>query len=241
MSTLAAPSQSPSPSIAKVSPIASWRHTIGLACVFLGLTAAGAYFQLHDRGHAQGSTSSHVPLYLSLIAIEYGLFRYVKAGIRGHGVSVQNLIGERWNNYREALRDIGLALCFWAVWMGGERLWTHVFPASHAVSINGFLPRKPLEIALWIIVSISAGISEEIAFRGYFQRQFWSLTGNKWAAVCLQGVLFGMGHGYQGAQAMVRIVIIGIAFGALAAWRGSLRAGIMAHALGDILSGLFGI
>jgi membrane protease YdiL (CAAX protease family) len=88
---------------------------------------------------------------------------------------------------------------------------------------------------------MSAGISEEIAFRGYFQRQFGALTGSKWAAVCLQAVLFGMGHGYQGVQAMVKIALFGALFGTLAIWRGSLRPGIMAHALGDILSGIFGI
>lgn len=239
MSTLAVPSHPPS--VAGMRPIASWRHTVGLVCIFLGTTAVGAYFQLHGKGQAVASPSSHISIYLSLVAIGFGLFRYVKAGIRSHGFSVQDLVGGRWSNSREVFRDIGLAVGFWVVWMGGERLWGYIFPVSHAVSINGFLPRKPIEIALWIIVSISAGISEEIAFRGYFQHQFGSLTGNQWAAVCLQGVLFGIGHGYQGTQAMVRIAIIGIAFGALAAWRRSLRAGIMAHALGDILSGIVGI
>ena len=84
MSTLAVPL----PRTARISPIASWRHTAGLVCVFLAMTAAGAYFQLHGRVQTRGSTQSHVPLYLSLFALEYGLFRYVRAGIRGSGVSV---------------------------------------------------------------------------------------------------------------------------------------------------------
>jgi hypothetical protein len=67
------------------------------------------------------------------------------------------------------------------------------------------------------------------------------LTGSKWAAVCLQAVLFGVGHGYQGVQATAKIALFGALFGALAIWRGSLRPGIMAHAFGDILSGIFGI
>ncbi len=125
--------------------------------------------------------------------------------------------------------------------VGVDKLWSQVFGISHAVSILTFLPRRPLEVALWIAVSISAGISEEIAFRGYFQRQFGALTGSKSAAVCMQAVLFGMGHGYQGKQAMAKIAVFGAMVGGLAIWRQSLRPGILTHALADILSGIFGI
>ena len=225
----------------KTEPVAPWLHTIILALVFLGLAAAGAIFQRRASAHPLSAGSSHIVLYLSLIAMEYGLFRYVNAGLARRGVTMKSLIGGSWNSLRDVLRDAGLALGIWAIWVGAEKLWGHIFVISHAVSIQTFLPRKPLEIALWIAVSISAGVSEEIAFRGYFQRQFGALTGSSWAAVCLQAVLFGVGHGYQGGQAMAKIALFGVLFGALAIWRGSLRPGIMAHALGDMLSGIFGI
>jgi membrane protease YdiL (CAAX protease family) len=80
-----------------------------------------------------------------------------------------------------------------------------------------------------------------VVFRGYFQRQFEAFTGSKWLALCLQAVLFGISHGYQGAQACVKIAIFGALFGLLALWRGSLRPGIIAHAGSDILSGIFRI
>jgi membrane protease YdiL (CAAX protease family) len=225
----------------KTEPVAPWFHTIILAVVFLGLAAAGAIFQQRASAHSLIAGSSHIVLYLSLIAAEYGLFRYVNAGLAHRGVTMKSLIGGSWNSLSDVLRDVGLALGIWAIWSGVEKLWGHVFEINHAVSIQTFLPRKPLEIALWISVSISAGISEEIAFRGYFQRQFGALTGSKWAAVCLQAVLFGVGHGYQGIQAMAKIALFGVLCGALAIWRGSLRPGIMAHALADILSGILGI
>jgi hypothetical protein len=225
----------------KTAPVAPWFHTMVLAFVFLSLAAAGAIFQRRASAHPLSAGSSHLILYLSLIAVEYGLFRYVNAGLARRGVTMKSLIGGSWNSLRDVLRDVGLALGIWAIWSGVERLWGHVFEMSHAASIQALLPRKPLEIALWIAVSLSAGISEEIAFRGYFQRQFGALTGSKWAAVCLRSVLFGVGHGYQGVQATAKIALFGAFFGALAIWRGSLRPGIMAHALGDILSGIFGI
>jgi uncharacterized protein len=225
----------------KTEPVAPWFHTIILAFIFLGLAAAGAIFQRWASPHPLSAGSSHIVLYLSLIAMEYGLFRYVNVGLARRGVTMKSLIGGSWNSLSDVLRDAGLALGIWVIWAGVQRLLGHVFEVSHAVSIQTFLPRRPLEIALWIIVSISAGISEEIVFRGYFQRQFGALTGSKWVAVCLQAILFGVGHGYQGVQAMAKIALFGVVFGALAIWRGSLRPGIIAHAFGDILSGIFGI
>jgi uncharacterized protein len=225
----------------KTEPVAPWFHTIILAFIFLGLAAAGAIYQRWASPNPLSAGSSHIVLYLSLIAMEYGLFRYVNGGLARRGVTMKSLIGGSWNSLSDVLRDAGLALGIWTIWSGVEKLWGHVFAISHAVSIQTFLPHKPLEITLWIAVSISAGISEEIAFRGYFQRQFGALTGSKWAAVCLQALLFGVGHGYQGVQAMAKIALFGALFGAMAIRRGSLRPGIMAHALGDILSGIFGI
>jgi len=97
------------------------------------------------------------------------------------------------------------------------------------------------EILLWIGVSISAGICEELVFRGYFQRQFHAYTHSRWIALFLQAMLFGISHGYQGTVACVKIVIFGLLYGSLALWRKSLRPGKMAHAWSDILSGIFGI
>jgi membrane protease YdiL (CAAX protease family) len=113
-----------------------------------------------------------------------------------------------------------------------------------AVQVGGaktFLPQRTLEILLWIGVSISAGFCEELVFRGYFQKQFETLTHSRWIALFLQAVLFGVSHGYQGIEACVKIACFGTLFGLLAVWRGSLRPGMTAHAWSDVLSGIFGI
>jgi membrane protease YdiL (CAAX protease family) len=59
--------------------------------------------------------------------------------------------------------------------------------------------------------------------------------------VCLQALLFGVSHGYQGVDACARIALFGLLFGLIAIWRRNLRAGVVAHAWTDIAAGLFGL
>ena len=219
-------------------------HTLLFVALFLALTLGGAFFQRQARSEP-GRMLQHpnvVPLYLSLVAMEWGLFFYVwKGGLRRRGTKLRDLIGGRWRSLRDVAIDAILALGIWTVWMIIEKGWEHWFGPEHAASIQTFLPRRGVEILLWVAVSVSAGICEEVVFRGYFQRQFEAFTGSKWIALLLQAVLFGISHGYQGVQACVKIAIFGALFGLLALWRGSLRPGIIAHAGSDILSGIFRI
>ena len=240
MSAVSAP-EFESPNSKPVAP--AW-HTALLAALFLGVAVSGALFQRHAQS-APGMMRTHpnvIPLYLSLIAMEWGLFVYVwKAGLRRTGTKVSQIIGGRWACAKDVFVDLGLAAGVWAVWMLIEKGWDRLLGASHAASIQTYLPQRAIEILLWIIVSISAGICEEFVFRGYFQKQFEAYTHIKWLALILQSVLFGVSHGYQGVQACAQIAVFGSLFGGLALWRKSLRPGMMAHAWSDILSGIFGI
>jgi CAAX protease family protein len=183
-----------------------------------------------------------VPLYLSLIVMEWGLFYFVwKGGLGRTGTKLSELVGGRWANAKEVLVDARLALGLWAIWMFVERVMDRWLGLGHAVSIQTLLPQRVVENLLWIGVSISAGICEELVFRGYFQRQFHAYTHSRWVALFLQAVLFGISHGYQGTEACVKIAIFGLLYGSLALWRKSLRPGMMAHAWSDILSGIFRI
>ncbi len=104
-------------------------------------------------------------------------------------------------------------------------------------SFNSLLPQTWLEILVWVAVSITAGICEELAFRGFLQRQIHALSGNIVVAVLGQGVVFGMFHAYQGWRNVVVISVLGIMFGMLAAWRKNLRTNIIVHSWADIWGG----
>ena len=219
-------------------------HTASLVALFLGLAVGGAFFQRQARSEP-GMLQQHpqvVPLYLSLIAMEWGLVVWVwRGGLRRTGTTVRELIGGRWASVRDVSVDCGLALGLWAVWTLVQRTWDRWLGPGHAASIQTFLPQRGLEIAFWIGVSISAGFCEELVFRGYFQKQFETFTHSRWIALLLQAVLFGVSHGYQGIEACLKIAGFGALYGLFAVWRRSLRPGMIAHASGDILSGIFGI
>ena len=218
-----------------VAPV--W-HTVLLVSIFLGITVAGALFQRHAQSSG-GALQQHpnvVPLYLSLIAVEWLLVYGVWAGIRSRGVRLVDLIGGRWHSAKNVLIDVAVAIIVWILWLGIQAGVSRIVP-SHAKSVSTLLPQNPLEIVLWIGTSLSAGFCEEVAFRGYFQKQFEAMTGSAAAGVTLQAILFGISHGYQGFQAIVMIILFGFLFGILAFWRKSLRPGMILHAWSDIYAG----
>lgn len=230
-------SSGPEPLRAKA--VAPWWHTCVLIAFFLVLTLAGIIFQ-HRAVFEEAIVAQHrnmAPLYLSLILGQWALLYYVwKVGLRRTGTKLSELIGGRWLKLKDVLLDALLAVGLWMIWLLIQRACDRLFGAGQAASIRSLLPQQALELVLWVALSISAGFCEEVIFRGYFQRQFEALTRSSWIALLLQAVLFGISHGYQGVGAALKITVFGCLFGLFAWWRKSLRPGIIAHALTDILA-----
>jgi membrane protease YdiL (CAAX protease family) len=185
-----------------------------------------------------------IPLYLSVIALEWGLVATVRGAVNDRGIKLRDLIGGRWSNWKDFVRDIAILVPFVLVWEGSARLMHRILGSDQAKSIGSLLPQSDIEIVLWIAVSISAGICEEIVFRGYFQKQFTAYTHSVVGGVLLQGMVFGLGHSYQGVKQVVIISVLGILYGWFAAWRRNLCSNMLAHTWTDIwsgwLSGVFG-
>ncbi len=99
-------------------------------------------------------------------------------------------------------------------------------------------PQSATEILLWIFLSLSAGICEELTTRGYLQKQLSALLKNGTAGLFAQGIIFGVAHAYQGPKRMFTIAVLGCMMGWLAQWQQSLRPGMISHFLQDVLGGL---
>jgi len=224
----------------KRRPIAPVGHTIGLIAIILAIAAYGTYVQLTAGSKTQlvEHRGSALPLYLGLIAAEWGLFRFCLIGLRRSGTQIGDVIGRRWADWKDVARDVALALVVWAAWSGAETLVASVLGEDTAKGISTLLPRGPAEIAAWVALSVSAGICEEVVFRGYLQQQFQALTGSAVIAIAGQAVVFGVGHGYQGLRNTIVIAVLGVIYGTLAHWRRSLRPVMILHAWTDIFSGI---
>jgi membrane protease YdiL (CAAX protease family) len=98
------------------------------------------------------------------------------------------------------------------------------------------LPQSHREYRHFVAISITAGIVEEILYRGFV---FWYLAQVMpiWAVIAVSSIVFGIGHTYQGAGGVVRVTGIGIAFGIFYVLTGSIWLPILAHAIFDVLQG----
>lgn len=111
--------------------------------------------------------------------------------------------------------------------------------AKHAASFGDlvhFVPHNRRELNNFYAISVTAGIVEEIVYRGFV---IWYLgqVMPVWGAVVVSSVAFGLGHSYQGASGAVRTGLVGLAFGVLYVVTGSIWIPIIAHAVLDILQG----
>ena len=211
-------------------PIASNRHTTILASAFLLIAIVGGYAQYTGViRNAAPTEHQTIRLYVSVLIFEWASVFYVWKGMRKHGRRVRDLVGGSWRHGVDFARDIALAAAIWAVWIGIQSF----LPGTNQPA-STLLPQTGLESAVWILVAVSAGICEEVVFRGYFQTQFHARTRSLPAAIVLQAVLFGVGHFWEGSWAVIKIALYGGLFGMLAAWRRSLRPGVIAHTWSDL-------
>ena len=208
-------------------------HTIVFITIFVGLSLAGGFFQHAVKQHPQATVPSGnaLPRYISVIVFEWLLVLYVRMGVHKRGVRLRDIVGGRWATPQAVLKDIALGAALWALWIG--LMNPHILGGGTNAA-QGLLPRGLLESLVWIPVALSAGFCEEVAFRGYLQKQFQAITGSAGWAVIMQAVVFGIGHLYEGVGPVGRIILYGLLFGLLAVWRKSLRPGMIAHAWSDI-------
>ncbi len=97
-----------------------------------------------------------------------------------------------------------------------------------------FADGSVLDIAM---VSIAAGVGEEVLFRGALQPWFASWT-NPWIALAVVSLLFGLAHAMSTGYFLIATAI-GFYFGWLAMDHDDLIAPIVAHTVYDFVAILF--
>ncbi len=100
------------------------------------------------------------------------------------------------------------------------------------------LPHTRSELRAFDVVSLTAGICEEIIFRGYLIAYLMAvLTTPFWIAAILSSLVFGLSHNYQGPSGILRTAAVGGVLALFYGLTGSLWAPMVVHAVMDITSG----
>ncbi|MEM7353282.1 MAG: CPBP family intramembrane glutamic endopeptidase [Acidobacteriota bacterium] len=140
------------------------------------------------------------------------------------GLRSRNIIGEL---------TLGLAV--------GLAAWFAVLVASFALGLvlsasgrETLVAQEPAQLIVWmaglpvtlrLAISLAAGVSEEIFFRGFLQPRI---------GIGLSSLLFVGAHlGYGQPLMLFGITLLSLIYAALARWRGSVWAAISAHFLFD--------
>lgn len=176
--------------------------------------------------------------YAVIMVWEWMTVGFIWWGVRRRGIRMADLIGGSWPRLTAILRDVGIAVLFLIASNLILGLLRFALKATPNQAVRSIIPQTSTEIALWIVLAFTAGVCEEIIFRGYFQKQLGLMTGSAAAGLVLQGIVFGIAHGYQGAKFILTLSVYGCLFGWLAHRRRSLRPGMIAHFLQDGVTGL---
>lgn len=109
-------------------------------------------------------------------------------------------------------------------------------------SVRTFIPHTASEKRWFDLMSVTAGITEEVIYRGFLFAYLAAWLSGAPAAVIivLAALVFGLGHLYQGAGGIVKAGLMGVIFGVLYWMTGSLWASMLLHIVVDLTSGWIG-
>ncbi|MFN7253176.1 MAG: CPBP family intramembrane glutamic endopeptidase [Anaerobacillus sp.] len=109
------------------------------------------------------------------------------------------------------------------------------------VSFSEILPVTDKEKRVWNYVSLTAGITEEIIYRGFliFALGYLFPDVSIWFVIVFSSLLFGLAHTYQGfVSGVLRTTVFGLIFSILYIGIGSILPLIVFHFLIDYLAKL---
>jgi membrane protease YdiL (CAAX protease family) len=100
------------------------------------------------------------------------------------------------------------------------------------------LPQTDRERGWFVLVALTAGVCEEILYRGFLPWFIDGWTGVVGPGYVLAALAFGLGHAYQGREGIVVTAILGLFFGSLAFGVRSLVPGQVLHVAIDLVNGI---
>jgi len=186
-------------------------------------------------------TGAKLRLYATIVAMEWGLVALTFAVLHHHGLRLGD-VGQRLGNPAITLSAtvvglLGLAALTALNARQIRRAEREELERS-VERARKFVPVDSTEVAAFALVALTAGICEEILYRGWLVTFLAAFFGSIWIGVVVAAVLFGLGHAYQGWKGILATGILGVLFGAMFVGVRSLVPGQALHAAIDIVNGV---
>jgi uncharacterized protein len=181
--------------------------------------------------------------YGRVVGVQWFLVAVMLLILRHHGLSAGDA-GERLGEARVTLIVTAVLLLVLAV-VSGIVLWRmrRAQPAALGRSggrLRSVMPTSGVEMAAFAVVCLTAGVCEELLYRGWLVTILRVATGSTWGAVVVGSVVFGIGHAYQGGKGVLRTALVGLQLAILFVLLGSLIPGQVLHVGVDLLAGAAG-
>ena len=162
-----------------------------------------------------------------------------------------------WGHAGRDLADLGLRVgkfgpaaialtVGFLLWYAGETWWRLSGPRRARTIERGrrdvpFIPATFREYRHFTVLGATAGVTEEILFRGFLISYVVALLGDSTAALAVAIVVpalgFAIAHRYQDARSVRFIAGLAVVFGAITVLTGSLLIPIVLHVVVNLTSG----
>jgi membrane protease YdiL (CAAX protease family) len=202
----------------------------------------GAVIELRrlERDVASGKLDARLRMYRSTMRWQWGTAALLLAGWVAAGRSLAHL-GIEWPRGWRFWACAALALVVIAALLAQRRAAERrpEFAArvrDAAGPITFMLPASPNELRLFTWLGITAGIVEELVYRGYVM---WVLgaVAPTWVALVGSSLAFGAGHAYQGVTGVAKTAAVGLVAGGVYLFSGSIWIPMLLHAAIDVVNG----
>lgn len=226
-----------------------WGWTLSSMLVVY-LIAVEPLWGRHEYQRAQRrsatDTQALVRLYRLTVTVEWAWVGVLGVLVAVGGVAVGSLIipPERLK-LPGVVAEIGPGLVIGMIGglvLGGVAVAIAAMRQSNSVSLpnadrfDALIPRLPRERRWFAAVAVTAGICEELVFRGFLTYYLAALVSGADAllVVVLAAGIFGVAHAYQGVAGVATTSVMGFVLGLVYLATGSLIPGMVVHALVDM-------
>ena len=189
------------------------------------------------------TSRERIKMYFATIFFQWLLTVLVAWRAFAHGLSLQELgIVRELSIPLLAVTFTGAALIAVAHWANVRRMSRSDHPNLQRLRALGsrLFPRSTIELALFVVLSLTAGICEEFLFRGFVMAALHRAGLDTWLVVLLSSAMFGLAHLYQGKGGSLGTGILGALFASVRIVYQNLLPAVAWHSVLDIVAGIAG-